>query len=73
MIFAGGSIGEFAVKAGALNQTFVGKDFGVNRGASVLYGKVGAIQVYETTVILTLAGVDAEEIQLDPSQELFFT
>lgn len=73
MILPGGAIDEYAVKAMDLNQSFIGQDFGIHRGGYVLYGKIGAIKVYETQVVISLANVDAEDIQLPMEQEIIFS
>lgn len=73
MLYPGGATDEYGVQAKALNQSFIGQDFGLIQGGHVLYGKIGAIKVYETHVMLTLAGVEAEDIRLQSEQELFFS
>lgn len=73
MIYPGGGIDQYAVKARELNESFIGAHFGITKGVEVIYGKIGAIRVFETHVLLTLAGVTADDIHLDVNQEVFFS
>ena len=72
MIYPGGSIDQYAVPARDLNESFIGAHFGLTKGAEVIYGKIGAIRIFETHVLLTLAGVAADDLHLDANQEVIF-
>lgn len=73
MIYPGGSIDQYAVPARDLNESFIGAHFGLTKGAEVIYGKIGAVRIFETHVILTLAGVTADDLHLDANQEVIFS
>lgn len=73
MNYPGGAIGEYSVRAKELNQSFIGQDFGLHLHGYVLYGKIGAVRVYEHHVLLTLADVPGEDIHLLSEQELYFS
>lgn len=66
------AIGEYSIRVKDLNQTFVGKNFGLDLNGYVLFGKIGAIRVYERHVLLTLADVAGEDIHLLSEQEICF-
>lgn len=71
MAHLGGGTDEYSLKARELNQSFIGSDFGVNHAGAIVYGKIGAVRIYETHVLVTLAGVAEPPIQLDLEQFLY--
>lgn len=73
MNFPGGSIDHYAVPARDLNESFIGANFGLTKGAEVIFGKIGAVRIFETHVLLTLAGVTADDLRLDANQEVIFS
>lgn len=73
MNYPGGAIGEYSVRAKELNQSFIGQEFGLHLNGYVLYGRIGAVRVYERHVLLTLADVPGEDIHLLSDQEIYFS
>ena len=73
MIYPGGRIDQYAVPAKDLNESFIGAHFGLTKGAEVIYGKIGAIRIFETHVLLTLAGVTADDLHLEANQDVIFS
>lgn len=73
MTYLGGGTDEYPIKARELNQSFIGADFGVNQAGATVYGKIGAVRIYETHVLVTLAGVAEPPIHLDLEQFLYFS
>jgi len=73
MTYLGGGTDEYPLKARELNQSFIGADFGVNHAGATVYGKIGAVKIYQTHVLVSLAGVAEPAIQLDLEQPLYFS
>jgi hypothetical protein len=75
VIQAGGRDDEYAVEAGALDQSYIGLAFGYNVADRTLYGTLGGVEVSTSHVTLWLADVPEEwsTLRLAPSDTLYFS
>jgi len=77
MVRAGGGNDEYGVRAGDLNQSFIGLEFGYNEpSGSIRYARVASIRITRSNVQIMLDGMTANSsslIEVPPTEILYFS